>query len=59
MHCKACKMLIEDVCTEIGGVSSCAVNLTEERATITYEDIDLNKLKEEIESLGDYKVELK
>ena len=60
IHCNACKMLIEDVCTEIEGISSCSVNLTGERATITHDtDVNLNKLKEEIEGLGDYTVEIK
>lgn len=58
-HCKACKALIEDVCNEIPGIHSSNVNY-ETGETIVEHDGNLNfeNLKNEIQSLGDYKVEI-
>lgn len=56
-HCKACKALIEDVYSEIPGVHSCNVNFETGQTVIEHEgSLDFEKLKKEIEGLGDYKV---
>lgn len=56
-HCKACKMLIEDVCKDHKEVSSCTVDFTTGTTEIEHnESLDIETLKEEIESLGNYKV---
>ena len=58
-HCNACKALIEDVCQEIIGVRSCSVNFETGETIIGHdEDFDLNSFKKEVESLGQYEVEL-
>lgn len=55
MHCASCKALIEEVCQEALGVSSCDVDLETEIATVTHsEETDMNALQEEIKGLGDY-----
>lgn len=57
-HCEACKALIEDVCTEISGMKSCAVDFETGITEIEHdENADWQKFKTEIESLGEYKVE--
>ena len=59
-HCTACKALIEDVCKDIQGLKSCSVNYKNGKTEIRHDDnFDLNMFKKEIESLGDYKVEIK
>lgn len=56
-HCNACKMLIEDVCTEIQGVKSCAVNFQTGETVVEHEEnLDWRAFKKEIESLGKYKL---
>lgn len=59
IHCKACKALIEDVCSEIPGIHSSKVNY-ETGETIIEHDGNLNfeNLKNEIQSLGNYRVEI-
>ena len=58
-HCKACKMLIEDVCRDNQEVASCDVNFETGRTEIEHTDrLDMEALKKEIEGLGNYKVEL-
>jgi copper chaperone CopZ len=58
-HCRACKMLIEDVCKDNKDVASCDVNFESGRTEIEHTDaFDVEALKKEIEGLGDYKVEL-
>ena len=58
-HCASCKMLIEDVCKEMGGVNSCNVNFETGETEIDHADnLDWQKLKQEIESLGQYKLEI-
>ncbi|MEK6899617.1 MAG: heavy metal-associated domain-containing protein [Nanoarchaeota archaeon] len=57
MHCKSCKMLIEDACSEIAGVKSCTVDFNTGKAVIEHDGkLDLKKVKKEIEGLGEYKV---
>ena len=56
-HCNSCKILIEDACSEFKGVKSCSVDLKSGKVVLEHADkIDLQKLKKEIESLGEYKV---
>lgn len=58
-HCNACKVLIEDVCSEIPEITSCSVDFATGKVDIEYqESLDWDHLKEEIESLGEYKVVL-
>lgn len=58
-HCNACKMLIEDVSCEIAGINSCKVDFATGKTEIGYDgNVDWNKFKIEVESLGDYKVEM-
>ncbi len=57
LHCPACKILIEDVCSEIEGVHSTNVDSKTGETVIEHdESLDLENLKKEIESLGEYKV---
>ncbi len=57
-HCKACKMLIEDVCKDHKEVSSCVVDFTTGKTEIEHNGfLDISALTKEIEELGDYKVE--
>lgn len=52
-------MLIEDVCSEIKGVTSCTVNFqTGETAVEHDESFDWQAFKKEVESLGNYAVNL-
>lgn len=58
-HCNACKALIEDVCSEIGGIHSFNVDFSTGKTEIEHdENVDWEKLKKEIESLGEYRVEV-
>lgn len=57
-HCNACKILIEEVCSEFAGVNSCLVDFKTGKTIIEHEpSLDLKKLSQEIESLGEYKVQ--
>lgn len=56
-HCKACKALIEDVCSEIPGIHSCNVNYQTGETVIEHdENLNFENLKNEIQSLGDYRI---
>jgi len=56
-HCNSCKLLIEEVCSEMPGVKSCSVDFKTGKAVIEHDGkLDLKKLKKEIEGLGKYKV---
>lgn len=56
-HCKSCKMLIEEACSEMPGIKSCSVDFKTGKTVIEHEGkLDFKKLKKEIESLGEYKV---
>ena len=58
-HCASCKALIEEVSKDIPGIISCKVDYKTGKTIIEHEEkVDLNKFKKEIESLGDYKVDL-
>lgn len=57
MHCASCKALIKDVCMEIRGVASCAVDVSNNKAIVEHESsVDPNTIRREIEGLGEYKV---
>lgn len=57
MHCASCKVLIEDVCQDIPGVTSCIVDSEHGTATIEHDaSVNPDALRKEIESLGGYKV---
>lgn len=57
-HCNSCKALIEDLCTEIPGIKSCNVDFKTGITKIEHEEnVDWQKFKIEVESLGEYKVE--
>lgn len=57
MHCESCKMLIEDACKDIKGIKSCKVDFKTGKLELEHEKpIDLNLIKKEIKSLGDYEV---
>ena len=59
LHCKSCKVLIEDVVKDIDGVSSCIVDLKTGKTIIEYKDsIDLQRIKKDIEELGKYNVKV-
>lgn len=58
-HCQSCKLLIEEVCSELSGVKSCAVDFKTGKTVIEHDEkLDLKKLKKEIESVGEYKVQI-
>lgn len=58
-HCSSCKALIEDVCTEIPGIKSCTVDFKTGATKIEHEEnVDWQKFKTEVESLGEYKIEI-
>lgn len=58
-HCQACKSLIEEVAKESPCVMDINVEFETGKTNIEHKDcLDWKTLKEEIESLGEYKVEL-
>ena len=58
-HCGSCKALIEDVCKDDKNVSSCTVDFMTGRTEIEHNAVfNLDTLKKEIESVGEYKVEI-
>ena len=58
-HCNACKLLIEDVIKAGKGVKLCRVDFLTGKTVIEHgEDFDLNLLKQEVEGLGHYKIEI-
>lgn len=58
-HCNSCKALIEDVCAEVPSIKSCTVDFKTGITEIEYEEnVDWQKFKTEVESLGAYKVEI-
>lgn len=58
-HCASCKAVIEDVSKDIEGVVSCTVDFNTGKTEIEYDDrLNWEKLKQEIETLEQYKVQL-
>lgn len=59
MHCQSCKVLIEDVCSEIVGVKSCTLDFKSGKLVVEHEQgLDMKRVKKEIEGAGEYKVTL-
>lgn len=57
-HCAACKTLIEDIASEIPGISSCTVDHVSGKTVVDHdESIDWSKLKQEVEASGPYTFE--
>jgi len=58
-HCHSCKALIEDVCLDHPGVQSCTVDFQTGKTSLEYEEnMNLKALVKDIESFGEYHVEL-
>ncbi len=56
IHCVSCKTLIEDVCREMPGVTSCDVSMDESTVRIEHDaSVAVELLQKEIEALGEYK----
>ena len=56
-HCNSCKILIEDVCSEMKGFKSSTVDFKTGKTEVEHDSsCNLNLLKKEIESAGEYKV---
>lgn len=56
-HCKSCKMLIEDVVSEMPGVQSINVKFETGQTEVEHdEQLGLAELKRVIEAEGDYEV---
>ena len=59
IHCKSCKVLIEDVYKDIKGVKSCCVDVQTGKTLVEHDDnFDFDVLRKEVEKLGQYKVEI-
>ena len=61
IHCSSCKVLIEDVASEIEGVQSCTVDVKTGKTTVQHTDslaaANLKKqLKEKLAPLGEYQI---
>ncbi|MBI4098782.1 MAG: heavy-metal-associated domain-containing protein [Candidatus Magasanikbacteria bacterium] len=55
MHCASCKELIEDVCRELPGVTSCAVDFATGSAHVTHDaSFDGRSFKKAVAELGEY-----
>ena len=53
MHCAGCTQAVEKALLKVGGVTSAAVNLLTEQATVTHShDVSTEKLQEAIEAAG-------
>jgi len=58
-HCPACKLLIEDICKDFKEIRSCSVDYKTGKAELSHDEgFDTKALKKEIESTGQYKVEV-
>ena len=56
-HCNSCKLLIEDICKDLGA-KSCNVNFKTGETIVEHDEkFDLRSFKKEVEGLGQYKVE--
>ncbi len=59
IHCRSCKILIEDVCGDMVGVQSCNLDLETGGMVIEHDErFDQNRFKTEIEELGKYTVNI-
>lgn len=56
-HCTSCKTLIEDVCKEISGITSCNVDFKTGSTVIEHEEnFDWKIFENELAQLGKYKL---
>lgn len=54
-HCESCKALIEDIASEIPGISKCTVDFKTGATIIEHDDtIDWPKFQKEIATVGEY-----
>lgn len=59
-HCESCKAMIEEVSGETKGITRCTVDFKTGKAEIEHDgSVDWEAWKREVESLGEYKVQLK
>jgi len=58
MHCASCKALIEDVVSDLAGVSAVQVNYATEKMTVEYDEqkVDISTLKKSVASAGSYEL---
>ena len=56
MTCKHCKATVETNVAALDGIEHAEANLVTEKVTLSGENIDLEKVREKVESLG-YKYE--
>lgn len=55
MHCDSCKQLIESVCTDMPGVASCVVSVTDGAAVVEHDaTVQPDAIVKEINALGTY-----
>ena len=60
MHCASCKLLIEDVCGDMPGVTSCVVDAPAGSVRIEHDaSANVETIRHEIEQLGDYHTSLR
>ena len=52
MTCNHCKATVENNVAAMEGIESAEVNLSKEKVSIQGENVDLDKVKEKVESLG-------
>jgi copper chaperone CopZ len=56
-HCPSCVALIKDICSDFSAITSCALDYTTGRMELEHtEDLSLDSLKKEIETIGKYTV---
>ena len=58
MHCASCKVLIEDVVSELDGVEKVMVNFATEKMTVEYDETKttIDDLKKTVASAGTYQL---
>jgi len=58
-HCAACKSLIEDIASEIPGITSCAMDYATGKTIVEHdESVNWTKFKQEVEASGPYTCEV-
>lgn len=59
-HCPSCKAVIEDVCKDMKGIIACKVDFKTGKTVVEHDGtVDWQGFKKEIDSLGEYEVQLK
>lgn len=60
MHCASCKALIEDVCKDIPGITSCVVDVANGTARIEHDaSVNPDAIRRVIEGIGSYKTSVR